>query len=289
MLAPHACVHHHGEPRSARLLPSNLMNDPLLQPQNFRALGDRAIDHWRNIFGSSKNVNDVHCLRNVFDPGVTPQSVHFALVRIHREDCVAGVEQILRDAEAGAKRLRRNADDRDGLGVFKNVENGVGRSLLAIREKDHHPAVRCAGAAVAREALGQSSRIACRNASFSCAVPTDTRIASGKPIPPRGRTITPPRSRTSEKSLAMAPSSTKIKLASLGTGCRPRSRSALCSRRRSAALVSRERFTCASSSSAAMAAACARPEVLNGVRSLFMAATSPEVAVAYPMRSPARP
>src|SRR5216683_134881 len=58
---------------------------------------------------------------------------------------------------------------------------------------------------------------------------------------------------------------------------------------RSVAFVSMHRVTCSLSSSAASAAACATPDVLNGVRNLFIAESSSGRPMAYPMRNPANP
>src|SRR5439155_19418602 len=121
-------------------------------------------------------------------------------------------------------------------------------------------------------------RITCamadKHLSFSSAVPTEMRIASGKPIHPSGRTITPTCSKSSLSAFASGPTVINTKLASLGTGRNPSFANPSLNRRLSAAFVSMHRVTCSVSSSAASAAACATPDVLNGVRNLFIAASS---------------
>src|SRR5262249_3624371 len=138
--------------------------------------------------------------------------------------------------------LRRDSHHGHSLRALQNVQDWVRGRLVPVREQQDHPAILSAGPAdgcprfapgawglaTLATAAGHSRFIASKNAVFSSGVPTDMRIAFGKPIQPSGRTITPACNIWSLNSLAPGPTSTKTKFVSLGTGRNPIAHSPSC-------------------------------------------------------------
>src|SRR6266851_1147763 len=277
------------QPRRTRLFRRCLVLDAQLHPHDFRANANRALHRCGYFLRPPENIHDVYFLRHIFQPRITLLPQHFPLVRVHRNNPVSCVFHILGHAKARPHRIRRQPDHRDRLVRLQNFCNWIfaGRSsaLHAIGEVNSHRLASSPLAARRRTACA----IAARHFSFSSAVPTEMRIASGNPIQPSGRTITPSCSSSSLNALASGPTVMNTKFASLATGRYPSFANPSVKRFRSTAFVSMQRLTCSLSSSAARAAACATPDVLNGVRNLFIAATSSGRPMAYPIRNPASP
>src|SRR5215475_507481 len=289
MLDKHARVLHYRQTRRSRLLRRFFTLNSQLHPHYFRANSNRALDHFRHVLRSSKNIHKIYLFRHILQPCVALLTQHFRLIRIHRNNPVACALHVLRHFKARPHRVRRQADHRNRLALLQDFSNGIlavfGKKLRAFGNQNSH---RVANSPFpARFVITRS--IAAKHFSFSSAVPTEIRTASGKPIHPSGRTITPLRNSSSLSAFAPHPTSMNTKFVSLLTGCSPSADSPSVNLLRSAAFSRMHRATCSRSFIAASAAACAMPEVLNGVFSLFIAASKSGRPKAKPIRNPASP
>src|SRR5260370_2457924 len=279
MLHQNARIFNDHQPRRSRLLRRLFILNSRLHPNHFRPDSNRALHHRRNIFRAPENVHDLNLLRHIFQPRITLLPQHFPLVRVHRNHPISRTLHVFRHANTRPHRIRRQSNHRDGLVFFQEFENGVSARLGAIRQQYSHRAA--SSPLPARFKITRA--MADKHLSFSSAVPTEMRIASGNPIHPSGRTITPICSRSSLTAFASGPITITTKFASLGTGRNPSLANPSLNRFRSVAFVSMHRVTCSLSSSAASAAACATPDVLNGVLNRFIAESSSARPMPYPM------
>src|SRR6266436_5564816 len=289
MLHQDARIFNHHQPRRTRPLRRRFVLNSRLHPNHFSPDSNRTLHHRRHILRAPEHVHDLYFLRHIFHPRITLLPQHFRLVRIHRNDPVARALHVFRHAKARPHRIRRQSDHRDTLVFFQEFEYriaiGVRAYFRITREQYSHRAA--SSPLPARFTITRA--LADKHLSFSSAVPTEMRIASANPIQPSGRTITPVCSRSSLIPCASGPATINTKFASLGTGRKPSLANPSLKRFRSRAFIWMQRVTCSLSSSAASAAACASPVVLNGVLNLFIAESSPGRPMAYPMRNPANP
>src|SRR5882762_254159 len=285
VLHQNARIFNHHQPRRTRLLRRFLILNSLLHPNDLRPHANRTLHHRRHFLRPPEHVHNFYFLPHVFQPRITLLPQHFPLVRVHWNDPIPRRLHVFRDIIARPHRIRRQSNHRDGLVVFQEFENRVSARFYATRKHHSHRAV--SSPLPARFKITRA--MADKHLSFSSAVPTEMRIASGNPIHPSGRTITPIRSRSSLRACASGPTTINTKFASLGTGRKPIFAKSSLKRFRSRAFVWMQRVTCSLSSSAASAAACATPDVLNGVLNLFIADSSSGRPMAYPMRNPANP
>src|SRR6266850_179586 len=280
-----ARIFNNRQPRRSRALHRGLILYTKLHPHGFRAHANCTLHHCRYFLRPPENIHDLNFLRHVLQPRVTLLSQHLRLIRIHGNNPVTRRLHVFRHAVARPRRIRRQSNYRDALVFFQDFKNWIGAAHRAIRQQDSHRAA----SSLVPARLASTCAKAPRHFSFSSVTPTEVRIASGNPIHPSGRTITPRCSSSSLTSFATGPTGTNTKFASLTTGRKPSFVKPSVKRFRSAAFAAMHRSTCSLSSKAASAAACATPEVLNGVLSLFIAVSSSAVPIAYPIRSPASP
>src|SRR6267142_2466018 len=285
VLDQNARIFHHRQPRRSRVLRRGLILHAELHPHGFCTHANRAFHHRRHFLRPPENIHDLNFLRYVLQPRVTLLSQHFRLVRIHGNDPVARRLHVFRHAVARPRRIRRQPHHRDAFVFFQDFKNRIGAARRTIRKQDSHRAA----SSLVPARFASTCPSAAKHFSFSSVTPTEMRIASGNPIHPSGRTITPRCNSSSLTSFASGPTGTNTKFASLTTGRSPSFVKPSLNRFRSIAFAAMHRSTCSLSSKAASAAACATPEVLNGVRSLFIAVSSSAVPIAYPIRSPASP
>src|SRR5712664_1872416 len=285
MLHQNTRILDHHQPRRPRLFRRLFVLNPLLHPNHFRPDSNRALHHRRHILRPPEHVHDIYFPRHIFQSRITLLPQHFPLVRVHRKYPIPRTPHVFRHAKTRPHRIRRQSDHRDGLVFFQDIQNGVSVCLGATRQQHSHRAA--SSPLPARFKITRA--MADKHLSFSSAVPTEMRIASGNPIHPSGRTITPIRSRSSLTAFASGPTTINTKFASLGPARNPSLANPSLNRFRSVAFVSMHRVTCSLSSSAASAAACATPDVLNGVLNRFIAESSSGRPMPYPMRNPASP
>src|SRR5713226_4124720 len=253
MLDQDARIFHHHQSRPARPLRRRVILHAQLHPNYHRSHANGALHNRRHFFRPPENIHDLDFLRHFLQPRPTFLPQHFSFIRIHWNNPVARILHVFRHAIARPRGIRRQSDHGNRLIFFKDFCDGVGAGsnskLSGIRQKHSH---RAASSPVPAR-FASTCVIAARNLSFSSAVPTETRIASGNPIHPSGRTITPKCSNSSLRSFASGPTGTNTKLDSLGTGRIPSRVKPSSKRLRSVAFVSMHRLTCSSSSSAASA------------------------------------
>src|SRR6267142_2715687 len=246
-----ARIFNNRQPRRSRALHRGLILYTKLHPHGFRAHANCTLHHCRYFLPPPENIHDLNFLRHVLQPRVTLLSQHLRLIR-------------------------RQSNYRDALVFFQDFKNWIGAAHRAIRQQDSHRAA----SSLVPARLASTCAKAPRHFSFSSVTPTEMRIASGNPIHPSGRTITPRCSSSSLTSFASGPTGTNTKFASLTTGRNPSFVKPSLNRFRSIAFVAMHRSTYSLSSKAAKAAACATPEVLNGVLSLFIAVSSSTFPIA---------
>src|SRR6266436_1020463 len=293
MLHQNASILDHHYPGRPRPLRRRFVLNSRLHPNHLSPNANRALHHQRHILRPPEHIHNFYFLRHILQPRITLLPQHVPLVRVHRNNPVARTLHVFRHAKTRPRRIRRQSDHRNTLVFFQEFENRITAGLRdavleiirATREQYSHRAA--SSPLPARFKITRA--MADKHLSFSSAVPTEMRIASGNPIHPSGRTITPICSRSSLIACASGPATINTKFASLGTGRNPILANPSLKRFRSVAFVSMQRATCSLSSSAASAAACATPVVLNGVLNLFIAESSPGRPMAYPMRNPANP
>src|ERR1700731_1258333 len=285
MLHQDASILDHHQPRRPRIFRRGFVLNSRLHPNHLRPNANRALHHRPHILRPPEHVHNFYFIRHIFQLRVTLLPQHFPLVRIHRNNPVARTLHVFRHAKTRPRRIRRQSHHRNTLVFFQEFENRVTAGLRdgvleitrATREQYSHRAA--SSPLPARFKITRA--MADKHLSFSSAVPTEMRIASGNPIHPSGRTITPICSRSSLIACASGPATINTKFASLGTGRKPSLANPSLKRFRSRAFVSMHRVTCSLSSSAASAAACATPDVLNGVLNLFIADSSSGRPMAY--------
>ena len=100
--------------------------DSLLKPQRFCMNSNSGIGDTRNLLDAAKDVHDIDADGNILETGVGFLAEDFGFVGIDGNDGVAGGLKVSRDLVRGASRIRREADDRNGLGMAEQISDGVG-------------------------------------------------------------------------------------------------------------------------------------------------------------------
>jgi hypothetical protein len=77
VLHENARVFHDGKTGGTRLFSGGGVRDVLLKPENLCADGNGGISDRRNLFGPSKDVDDVYGFRNVFEAGESLDAQNF--------------------------------------------------------------------------------------------------------------------------------------------------------------------------------------------------------------------
>src|ERR1700683_312675 len=133
-----ASVRHYDEAGGASLRRRLRVFNAELHPGHFGSRTDGAVYRCGNFRRTTKNIPDLNRLRHCLQPGVAFLAEDFGFVRIHGNDPVARRLHVFADAEAGTRRIRREADDTDRVVLLQNFSDGIRAQTYSIRKKDLH-------------------------------------------------------------------------------------------------------------------------------------------------------
>ncbi len=115
-----------------------LVDDSLLEPQDFGVDSDGGIGNRGNVFRAAEDVDDIDLFRDVFEAFVGFLAEDFRFVWINGDDAESDGLQILGYLETRTGGIGGKADDGDRLCFAQNVGNGIGRGSRVIGEMKLH-------------------------------------------------------------------------------------------------------------------------------------------------------
>src|SRR6266568_5599169 len=125
MLHQNARILNHRQPRGARLFRRLFALNSQLHPNHFGADSNRALHHRRHFLRAPEHVHDLNLLRHIFQPRITFLPQHFRLIRVHRNNPVAGALHVLRHTVTRPHRTRRQSDHCNSLAFSQYFRDWV--------------------------------------------------------------------------------------------------------------------------------------------------------------------
>ncbi len=110
MLFKNAAVHDDRQPRRARPGGRFLVDDAFLHPDGARAGPDGRLDDLRHVLGAAEDVHDIHFFGHGVKRWVRLLAQDLGLLRVDRNDPVAGPLHVFGDAVAWPAHLSRQPD-----------------------------------------------------------------------------------------------------------------------------------------------------------------------------------